>query len=232
MKADSWRVPRPAGCLAAAVLLSSLPVQAALPELEENPSPQAFALRFSRVRTPLGGTDDPSLVGSAGLSWQQVAASYLQVGVLAGYTAVTQTGRPLTAGMRLEGYHAGLVVRGLAWPRPFLQVLIETRYVYYHVKDTLAGQNVALDWQETEIAGGGIWYPLDSLRLFGSLHYGALDRQERAYGTMNHTLDFNTNKGGGAVGLEFSVDPSGDIGVQRSWGLHDGFTIYFQRRWP
>lgn len=221
-------------CLLVISLGLAAPARADPPEDAPDPPPGTFdfAARFARSRAALGNTLEPSVLGNVDLSWRQRASQHLQAGVLGGYTAVTQTGRALTAGMRLEGYHGGVNLRGLAWPHPSLEMSVETSYVYFHVKDTLTDQSVALAWQETQIAAGGMWQAMEALRLFGRLHYGARDGQERAYGTVNHTADFNTHKTGGTAGLELRVDQSGDVGIQRSWGLHDGILVYFQRRWP
>lgn len=215
------------------LLVFPLLVQAAGPLIPEDGAQTLdFSLRFAGEKAPFdyGGQTHDTTSRWIGVSWREKASERLTLGMYGGYTYVTQTDNPITAGIQLDGFHAGFSLHGILLDRPRVSLYYALAYTYQKVDHKSATQNVVIDWFEPQAQLGAIVTLTKSLRLYGGGSYGYIDGEERASGTVNHTTNFSRNsRAGGFLGLDLSVEPDGYVGIEAKTGLSRGGEIYFKR---
>lgn len=222
---------------AALLLVFALPALAEaagpLVPADNNGSTVDFSLRFARTKIPLdyAGRTNDTTSRWFGFSLREKVSKRVTLGMYGGYAWLTQTGNPLMAGIELDGFHAGFSLHG---------VLIEGRraslygaldYGYQKADHKGDTQAVVIDWAQPQAQLGVMLTPARHLRLYGGGSYGKIDGEERASGTVNHTLSFERGaQSGGFLGLDLNVETDGYIGVEARSGLVRGVEIYFKRR--
>jgi hypothetical protein len=193
-----------------------------------------LSLRFASAKMPLdyGGLAYDTTSRWIGLSLREKASQRLTLGMYGGYAYVTQTGNPLTAGIELNGYHAGFSLHGVIHESRRVSVFYALDYTYQKVDDTNDVQTVVINWLQSQAQLGMIAALARNFRLYGGGNYGRLDGEERASGTVNRTTDISRDaRGGGFLGLELNTDPDGYVGIEVRSGLTRGGEIYFKRRY-
>ncbi|HEU5339357.1 MAG TPA: hypothetical protein VFU39_08735, partial [Sulfuricaulis sp.] len=166
-----------------------------------------------------------------GVSLREKAGNRVTLGMYGGYAFLTQTNNPVTAGKELDGYHAGFTLHGLLLEGPRASLYGSLEYIYQKTDHKNDAQTVVIDWVQSQ-AQIGVLVNLDrSWRLYGGGSYGKIDGEERASGSINHTLSFERGaKSGGVLGLDLNVETDGYIGIEARSGLVRGGEIYFKRR--
>jgi len=153
---------------------------------------------------------------------------YLHYGFLAGSSRLTLDNDPLLAGLSLDGYHAGLALRGGFGRNPRLD--LQAQYLYQDVKDSAADSEVTVTWHEWRaemLAGLRLGSPLT---LVAGLTYVNLDAQLRITGndarTRNMREETGTEK---RLGLELNLENSGRVGLHIQRGVFDSISLIFAR---
>jgi len=193
-----------------------------------------FSLRMARAKSEFRydtATADTTIKW-LGLSVREKVSPRLELGMFGGYAYVTQYQHPLTAGMELDGYHAGFSLHAvlLATPQATLYGVLD--YTYQKVEHKSDVQTVVIDWSEPHAQLGGIVPLAKRWRLFGGSNYGYIDGEERASGTTNHTVGFKrAARAGGFLGLDLQTDIDGYVGLEARSGLARGVEMYFKRRY-
>jgi hypothetical protein len=218
-------------------LLCLLPtwVQAAgpLPPLHDD-KVLDFSLRMARVKSEFHyDTATADTTGKwLGLSVREKFSPHLTLGMFGGYAYVTQTRHPLTAGIELDGYHAGFSLHAVMIETPRVTLYGAMDYTYQKVDHKSDTQTVVIDWSEPHAQLGVIVPLAKRLRFFGGGNYGYIDGEERASGTTNHTVGFKQDaRAGGFVGLDLQTDIDGYVGLEAKSGLARSAEIYFKRRY-
>ncbi|MBI3570343.1 MAG: hypothetical protein HY082_04465 [Gammaproteobacteria bacterium] len=193
-----------------------------------------FSLRFARAKMPLdyGGRAYDTNSRWIGLSLREKASQSVTLGMYGGYAYVTQTGNPVTAGIELDGFHAGFSLHGVIFESRRVSLFYAIDYTYQKVDHKSDAQAVVIDWSQSQAQLGAIAALTQNFRFYGGGSYGRLDGEERASGTVNHTTAISRDaRGGGFLGLDLTTDPDGYVGVEARYGVTRGGEIYFKRRY-
>ena len=193
-----------------------------------------ISLRFASARMPLnyGGRTYDTTSRWIGLSVREKASRSVTLGMYGGSAYVTQSGNPLTAGIELDGFHAGFSLHGVMIENRRVSLFYALDYTYQKVDNTDAAQTVVIDWSQSQAQLGAIAALTQNFRLYVGGSYGRLDGEERASGTINQTTDISRDaRVGGFLGLDLNTDPDGYVGIEVRSGLTRGGEIYFKRRY-
>jgi hypothetical protein len=222
--------------LTAMLLIFILPAlaEAAGPLVPEdnNSSTLDFALRFARTKMPLdyAGRTHDTTSRWFGFSLREKAGKRVTLGMYGGYAWLTQTNNPVTAGIELDGFHAGFSLHGVLLEGQRASLYGALDYGYQKVDHKGDTQTVVIDWAQPQAQLGGMLTLARNWRLYGGGSYGKIDGEERVSGSVNHTLSFERGaQSGGFLGLDLNVETDGYIGIEARSGLMRGIDIYFKR---
>jgi hypothetical protein len=193
-----------------------------------------MSLRFMRAKMPLDYGDRSYDTTSRwiGLSVREKAGQRVTLGMYGGYAYVTQTGNPVTAGMELDGFHAGFSLHGVILESRRISLFYAIDYTYQKVDHKGDIQTVVIDWSQSQAQLGATIALTQNFRFYGGGSYGRIDGEERASGTVNRTTSIGRDAhGGGFFGLDLNTDPDGYVGIEIRSGLTRGGEIYFKRRY-
>jgi hypothetical protein len=223
--------------LAALLLIFTLPAPAEaagpLVPMDNSGSTQDFSLRFARTKMPLdyAGRTQDSTNSWLGVSLREQVSKRVTLGIYGGYAWLTQTNNPVTAGIELDGYHAGISMHAVLLPGQMASLYGALDYSYQKMDHEGDIQEVVIDWTQSQAQIGVMFALAQRWRLYGGGSYGKVDGEERASGSVNHTLAFERGaQSGGFLGLDLNVETDGYIGVELRSGLMRGGEIYFKRR--
>ncbi|MCR4302413.1 MAG: hypothetical protein NUV51_12450 [Sulfuricaulis sp.] len=200
---------------------------------ERHGSTLDFSMRFARHKIPLdyANRTQDSTSRWLGVSLREKAGQRVTLGMYGGYAFLTQTNNPVTAGIELEGYHAGFSLHALLMESQRLSLYSSIEYIYQKVDHKNDSQTVVIDWALPRAEIGVIAKLAPHWRFYGGGSYGKIDGEERASGSINHTLSFERGAmSGGFIGLDLNVETDGYIGIEARSGLVRGGEIYFKRR--
>lgn len=192
-----------------------------------------FSLRFTRAEMPLdyAGRTQDSTNSWLGVSLREQVSKRVTLGIYGGYAWLTQTNNPVTAGIELDGYHAGISMHAVLLPGQMASLYGALDYSYQKMDHENDIQEVVIDWTQSQAQLGVMLALSERWRLYGGGSYGKIDGEERASGSVNHTLSFERGaQSGGFLGLDLNVETDGYIGVELRSGLMRGGEIYFKRR--
>lgn len=167
----------------------------------------------------------------AGILLSETVGNGLSVGLLLGYASASQTGQPLTAGMRFTGNYLGVNIHGAAPPDGRLRVGLGGQFLYHWLRDRVGDQKVEMEWAQADAA---LTLQADltaALTVYAGPFWSTIDVDQQASGTVNETLGLaNRHTVGGVYGLRLEVDYRGWIGLEVRRGPFDGIALSFQRR--
>ncbi len=210
-------------------------VQAAGPLTpEDNSKGPDFSLRLARAKASFdyGAQAHDTTSRWLGVSLREKASEHITLGMYGGYAYVTQTTNPVTAGIELDGYHAGFSLHGVFIASQRASLFYALNYTYQKVDHQSDAQTVVIDWYEPQAQLGAIVTLKQKWRLYGGGSYGYIDGEERTSGTINRTTSISRDsRAGGFLGLDLNVDPDGYVGMEVKTGLTRGGEIYFKRRY-
>jgi hypothetical protein len=223
--------------LAAWLLIFVLPALAEaagpLVPADNNSSTLDFSLRFARTKIPLdyAGRTQDSTNNWLGVSLREQASKRVTLGMYGGYAWLTQTNNPVTAGIELDGYHAGFSLHAVLLQGQRTSLYGALDYSYQKMDYEGETRQVVIDWTQSQAQLGVMLALARQWRLYGGGSYGKIDGEERASGSVNHTLSFERGaQSGGFLGLDLNVEMDGYIGIEAWSGLMRGGEIYFKRR--
>lgn len=223
--------------LAAMLLIFAMPALAKaagpLVPADNSGSTLDFSLRFARAKMPLeyAGRTHDTTSRWFGFSLREQVSKRVTLGMYGGYAWLTQSSNPVTAGIELDGFHAGFSLHGVLLEGQRTSLYGTLDYGYQKVDHKDDSQTVVIDWAQPQAQLGVMLTLARHWRLYGGGSYGKIDGEERASGTVNHTLDFTRGaQSGGFLGLDLNVETDGYVGVELRSGLMRGGEIYFKRR--
>lgn len=158
---------------------------------------------------------------------------HLQYGFLAGSSHLTLEGDPLLAGISLDGYHAGLALRGGVGHD--LRLDVQAQYLYQDVQDASATRKVIVTWHEWRAEMlAGLRLGSSPLTVVAGLAYVNLDAQQRISGDGARTRNLHEETGTEKrLGLELTVDGhaqnKGRVGLHIQRGVFDTVSLIFAR---
>ncbi len=191
----------------------------------------AVLLGQDRADFDFGPIESDTTVKWIGVIYRERFGPRLRLGLQGGYSYLTQTDNPLTAGKELTGYHAGLLIDVALLQTRNFNLYFAANYLYRRVDDDTGGQRVELTWHDMRTRLGLAVRLGDTVRLHTGALYGRLDGEERDLGIIDRTVDFErTARPGVFLGVDLNVDNrGGSIGIEACSGLTRGGEIYFQR---
>ena len=201
---------------------------------EDNSQDPDFSLRLARAKAPFdyGAQAIDTTSRWLGVSLREQASEHITLGMYGGYAYVTQTNNPVTAGLELDGYHAGFSLHGIVIGSQRASLFYALSYTYQKVDHKRDAQTVVIDWSEAQAQLGAIATLNRKWRLYGGGSYGYIDGEERISGAINRTTNFERRaRTGGFLGLDLNVEANGYVGVEAKTGLTRGAEIYFKRRY-
>lgn len=195
--------------------------------------PLDFSVRFSQHDLDLdyGSARIDTSVDRIGIGWRERYGDRLQLGLIAGWTDLTQTNNPVSAGRELEGYHAGVSLDFDLLRFERVTVFVQGAFLYQRVDDDTSTQRIVIAWREPSAQLGAAANLGGGLSVYGGVRYGRIDGEQRSSGTLNETREIEESERGGAVaGLELRVEGDGYIGFSAASGTDQTFALYFGRR--
>ncbi|HKQ29779.1 MAG TPA: hypothetical protein VJS66_00720 [Burkholderiales bacterium] len=223
--------------LACALLLTmTTPALAVIPMTAETERSFDFALSAGKTETEFtytGAAIVDTTVEFVELSWYERIYAGVDIGLHLGKTFLSQTNRAATAGLDPNGTHIGVGVRALFLGTSPIQPFVHALYYYRRVEETDGSDSVTLAWHEPRLRLGITMAPWGPLRVYAGADWSAVDGSERVSGTMSSTTDFERDGSvSGFLGLDFTIDATGFIGVEAHTGdAGNGVGIYFKRRY-
>ena len=193
-----------------------------------------FSLRLARAKTPLdyGNRNYDTTSRWLGVSLREKVSDRITLGMYGGHAGVTQTNNPVTAGIELDGYHAGFSFHGIILTGQRASLFYTLDYFYQKVDHKSDTQAVVIEWFEPRAQIGALLTLSPHLRLYGGGSYGYIDGEERVSGGVNSTTNFRRDaRTGGFIGLDLNTDPDGYVGIEARSGLTRSMEIYFKRRY-
>lgn len=218
--------------LALPLLLLAIVTTTARADMYVEP-PVDFSLRFSHHELTLdyGTSRVATQVNRVGIDWRERYGERLVLGLTGGYSFLTQTDNPPTAGRELRGYHAGVLMDVDLIARPRYGASLEAAWLYQNVDTDDGAQRVDIAWREPSVrlrAGAAVG---DGVRAYAGVRYGAIDGQQRLSGTINETRTIQeTDRSGGFAGLELTLEGNGYVGISAASGPDRQVDIYFGRQ--
>ena len=211
-------------------------VQAARPLIpDELDQTLDFSLYFTNFKAPFNYSDGNSYDTTShmiGAEFREKVASHLMLGMHGGYTWVTQSGNPLTSGIELDGYHAGLSLYGSIFESNRASLYYVFDYTYQQADNNDNNQSVTIEWSEPQALLGASILVGRRVRFYGGGGYGRIDGEERANGDVNQTTDFSRSaRALGFLGLDLNLGPNGYIGIEAGAGLNRSAQIYFKQNY-
>lgn len=223
------------GLLRASLLLAAGIVAASAAAADEGnriDPPSDFGLSINRSETDLDYPGDAvsTRINRIGVHWRERYAP-LWLGLVGGYSYVTQTGHPATAGLELAGYHAGVTFEATLYATSGTRVTFGGEYLYERVREETDGDDVALAWHipSARLRAEWRWTPL--LELYGGVRYDYLKGEERLHGTRRSTIDVEHGpEAAGMAGLQLHLDDGGYVTLEANGGAVRGVTLSFGRQ--
>lgn len=218
--------------LAALVACPILGTTAAASDVYQRPLDFSLQLGETKSALDYGNVAIDTTIQRIGVAWREDYGR-IRLGLRGGYSFITQTGQPTTAGEQLDGHHAEISFDvDLVRRRP-LTLYVGGAYLYERVKNDNNAQTVRLAWHEPSARLGALIGLTPALKLRGGLQYGYIGGQERLHGAINQTTAIGRRHDTGAfLALELTLDAEGGyIGIGGQSGIERGAAVYFGRRY-
>lgn len=196
--------------------------------------PLDFSLRLSQHTLDLdyGGSRIDTSLDRAALLWRERYGTRLQLGLIIGYTSLTQTNNAATAGRELNGYHGGF---SLDWELLRLgqsDIFVSADWIYQKVDYEYGGQKVVIVTREPNAQIGAGFRPVDNVRAYAGVRYGDIDGEQRQSGTVNETRKIKSaREAGGFAGAEFLLRDGGYIRLDAESAADRSVAISFGKRY-
>lgn len=200
--------------LGTAMLLLSPTISAATSPYSGFSSPIDFSLSLINSDIDLQSQDAtvPVSLERISISIYTIEEPWAQLGFITGSSYLSTRDDPVTAGMNLSGYHAGLALRSTFGNNPVIG--FHANYLYQETKDELANQAVTLSWHEWTVGLTGKIILGQRLGLSAGWNYHALKARRRASGDINDTQSMDLDSGAHSLlELEWIVQPGGRVGL-------------------
>ncbi|MEK6550588.1 MAG: hypothetical protein AABZ50_02985 [Pseudomonadota bacterium] len=190
-----------------------------------------FGVRFAAARNPLayGSATHDTTVRWIGAGWRE-AFGPAQIGLRFGYTFVTQNDNPNTAGLELDGYHAGISLAFDIVRYAQGRLFVSTDYLYQAVKHEGISRTVEMTWYDPRVTVG-LYHGLSrEVYVLVGASYGRTNGEERVNnGVVTTVRDFSRHDTGSLLGFDIVDGNKGTVGFVLRTGLDRGGSIYFKR---
>lgn len=189
-----------------------------------------FSLSFSNSDVDLraGGGKYPVSLDRIGILVFTQLEPHLQLGFITGSSNLDLDNDPLTAGMNLAGYHAGLAMRSVFGRNP--QIGLQANYLYQETKDETDTQATTLSWYEWS-AGAFGKIILGQLVLSAGWTLQDVDARRRTTGDINDTQQLKLDSDSqGQLGIAWLVSSGGRVSLRLQRGSYQRVEFRFSRK--
>ena len=218
--------------LLAVWLAAAIPIAAA-DERRITDAPLDFSLYLSRTKADIDYPTAriPTRIDRIGIHWRERYPPLL-LGLIGGYSYVTQTQNVPTAGLELSGYHVGVTFEIEMLKVESLRVSVGGAYLYERVKEDSGTNRVELAWHLPTAQLLAQWHATRRWELYGGAHHGYLAGEERLRGAINITEDIERRAAtGGIAGIRLHLDDTGYVTLEGNSGATRSVALYFGRRY-
>lgn len=195
--------------------------------------PYDFSLYLSRAETDFdyAGQAVPTRISRIGIHWRERYAPFW-IGLMGGYSYVTQTQHAPTAGLELGGYHAGVSVETELYQTPTLGLSFDAGWLYERVDEHSNGDEIELAWRIPWARLLATWHVAPRVDVYGGIRYDAIDGEERLHGATRSTRDIERDADtAGIFGLELRLDENGYVRLEGYDSATRSVTLSFGRRY-
>jgi hypothetical protein len=196
--------------------------------------PLDFTLTLSHHTLDLAynGSNVDTAIDRASLSWRERYGERLQLGLIGGYTSLSQTNNAATSGHDLNGYHAGLSLNVDLWRTDRANSFFEALWLYQKVDHDSGSQRVEIVTYEPRARVGVGLALAPQIWSYAGVRYGAINGEQRQSGQITGTNKIKeARKTGGFAGFELRLEGDGYVGIAAESGVDRVFSIYFGRRY-
>ncbi len=152
----------------------------------------------------------------------------VQFGFISGSSHLSLDNDPVNAGKSLNGYHAGLAIRGSLGHNP--QIGFHANYIYQETKNKAADQMIALDWHEWTAGISGEIPLSQQLKLSIGWAHHDVDVRHRATGNINRTQNLKLASTQGRLEIIWLDHSDGHVGLAIQRGSYQQVAIRFSRK--
>jgi len=154
---------------------------------------------------------------------------HIQFGFITGSSNLSLDNDPATAGMSLNGYHAGLAMRSSLGHNP--QINFHANYLYQETRNETTTQTTTLSWHEWSASISGKIILGRQLELSAGWAHYDIDARRRATGDVNETQNLNLQSGSqGQLGIAWLVHSGGRVGLALQRGSYQQIEFRFSQK--
>lgn len=221
----------PAKLIIASTLVAAAGTAIANPLRPDPPLDVSLYVERGKAGLDYPGARVPTRTDRIGIQWRE-RYDTLWLGLVGGYSFVTQTERAATAGRELNGYHVGVAFSLEVVPVSPFGVSLAGGYLYERVDEASTGSDLELAWHTPYLQLLGYWRAASNVELRGGIRYDYLEGEERVSGpsTTSASLE-HRGKTSGVAGLQITLDDTGYIALEGNGGATRSVALYFGRRY-
>jgi hypothetical protein len=194
-------------------------------------TPFDFSLLFSNSDIDLQASDSKHLVSLDRISITvfSIIEPQLEFGFITGSSNLSLDNDAASAGMSLNGYHAGLAMRRYLGRNP--QIGFHAHYLYQETKNETATQSATLSWHEWAAGISGVIILGSQLELNAGWAHHDIDARRRATGIINETQSLQLESGSQAqLGIAWLVHGGGRVGLSLQRGSYQQIEFRFSQK--
>lgn len=193
-----------------------------------NPFDFSLSLSKSDVDLQNDGNNHLAALDRISITVFTLVEPHVQFGFITGSSSLTLDNDPVTAGINLGGYHAGLAMRSYINNNP--QIGFHANYLYQETKDETEDQTVTLSWHEWTAGISGRIILGQQLELSAGWSYHDVDARLRASGTIQQTKNLALESSSqGQMGIAWRVSSGGRVGLTIQDGSYQQIEFRFSR---
>jgi hypothetical protein len=192
--------------------------------------PFDFTLSLSNSDIELQGGNGQTLVSEDRISISVLTRiePHLQLGFITGSSDLFLDNDAPTAGMSLNGYHAGLLLRSEFGDNP--RITAHGNYLYQQSNNERTGQTTSLSWQQWAAGISGTVILGQRLELSAGWMYHDVDARRRTTGVINETKRLVLASGSqGRFAIAWHVRSGGRVGLVLQRGSYQQVEFRFSR---
>jgi hypothetical protein len=210
-------------------LVSSNNAQAAyVPDFQ---TPFDFSLLLSNSDIDLQTSDSkqPVSLDRISITVFSIIEPQLEFGFITGSSNLSLDNDAATAGVSLNGYHAGLALRSHLGRNP--QIGFHAHYIYQEAKNETATQSATLSWHEWAAGISGMILLGSQLELNAGWAHHDIDARRRATGIINETQNLRLESDSQAqLGIAWRVHGGGHVGLSLQRGSYQQIEFRFSQK--
>lgn len=166
-----------------------------------------------------------------GINWYEPFTDYFHAGLEVGNIEMSQPVNPLTSSQYTTGEYAGVLLRLLPLTTPIFSLSFDLNYRYNSTQGGSTNQLTEFIWDETRYTSQLYFQPIKSIQLHLAADHQVIKGEQRDSGTTNKVSSFKgSEKNSYRFGVDFIINRTGTVGIERLTGFNNGTRLYFSRK--